>query len=41
MSPGSIIKGFDVLKGDAPGLCSRLKRLVIKAFAFETMKKVG
>src|SRR5215469_3574302 len=39
MSPGPIIKGFDVIKGDAPGLCSRLKRLAIDAFAFETMKK--
>jgi hypothetical protein len=39
MSPGPIRKGFDVLKGAAPGLCSCLKGLAITAFAFETMKK--
>ncbi len=31
MPPDPIIKGFDVLKGDEPSLCSRLKRLFIKA----------
>ena len=39
MSPGPIRKGFDVIKGAAPGLCSCLKGLAINAFAFETMKK--
>ena len=39
MSPGPIIKGFDVIKGAASGLRSCLKRLAINAFTFEAMKK--
>jgi hypothetical protein len=39
MSPGPIIKGFDVIKGDASGLCACLKGLAINAFAFATVKK--
>src|SRR5207249_2334308 len=39
MSPGPIIKGFDVIKGDASGLRSCLKGLTINAFPFETVKK--
>src|SRR6266568_4925782 len=34
-----VIKGFDVIKGIAPGLRSRLKGLAINAFAFEAMKE--
>jgi hypothetical protein len=40
MSPGPIIKGFDVVKGGAPRLCSCLKGHSINEFAFETMKEI-
>lgn len=39
MSPGPIIKGFDVVKSDTPGLRPCLKGLAINAFTFETMKE--
>ena len=39
MSPYPIIKGFNVIKGAAPGLRSCLKWLAINAFAFKTMKE--
>ena len=39
MSPSPIIKGFDVIKGDASGLCACLKGLAINALAFERVKK--
>ena len=39
MPPGPIIKGFQVIKGDASGLCACLKGLTINAFAFETVEK--
>lgn len=39
MSPCPIVKGFDVVKGAVPGLCSCLKGLSINAFPFEAMKE--
>ena len=39
MSTSPIVKGFDVLKGAAPRLCSCLQGPKLNTFAFETMEE--
>ncbi len=39
MSPGPIVKGFNVVEGCTPGLCSRLKCFRVNAFTLEAVKE--
>ena len=39
MSTGPIVKGFNVVEGCTPGLCSRLKCFRVNAFTLKAVKK--